>query len=311
MEALRRGHIARTWRARQEGAAVTIQKMFYQFVARRCSQQRRAEREAQRKHALFCYFAEQMQRIVRGYISRLQGERNDFYARKRYIQSVIDAGDELRARLVVRETEQRKVEAEMREAKAYKAFVAKNRDRHHLMGTRTQPGIYGGSVRRKHTAGPETDGAVGGVKLPHIFGKPVEEHLALGAKQFIKENGLNASTKRATKRLHSLPALRGSVRASGPYGVEQEERKYQERMLKYRALAGNFTAGSATVPEMPHDFLNSSTKFVDMRIATLNAKQLMEKDKSKFMGGAFNATVAAAIYRKDGMFDDGGMPLGM
>ena len=66
--------------------------------------------------------------------------------------------------------------------------------------------------------------------------------------------------------------------------MEQEEWKHHERMLKFRALAGNFTAGSATAPEMPHDFLNSSSKFVDKRIATLNAKQLMEKDKSKFTG---------------------------
>jgi hypothetical protein len=133
---------------------------------------------------------------------------------------------------------------------------------------------------------------------------------ALGAKEFIRKNGLNASTKRATIRIGALPDIRGSVRASAPYGVQEVEAKHQQRMQRFLALGGTFSAGGVVSDtDRPRDvFLNSSSKFVDMRIATLNAKQLMERDTDKYIGGPFHTTVTA---ERDGMFDDGGLPIGM
>lgn len=114
-------------------------------VARGASARRRARREAAAKAAreeaaLYDYCATQIQKAFRGSHSRRH--RHDYYARQAYIEGIKEKSEQLRAELHDHLTQQVLTQQAKDEKKAQKEFQTVTQGFHHLVSTKSIPGVF-------------------------------------------------------------------------------------------------------------------------------------------------------------------------
>jgi hypothetical protein len=228
LQRLFRGGRARRRIQRLRDAAVTIQRVQRGHVGRRIAHERRSDVEDARRRALFDYCASQLQKLFRGYYSRRY--RHDFFARKRYIRTVLHNSETLRQTLRSHEAalieDARRREEEARAAE----FKRVSQGLHHLLSTSTQPGVYNSPFAADAP--------------PVAFGKHVEEHLRDNTRELIATRGVKSFGVR-----QPVPRVRRSLQASVQYGAEieaQRAEKRYERML--RVSQDEFVAGTKPHP---------------------------------------------------------------
>ncbi|CEG46541.1 IQ motif, EF-hand binding site [Plasmopara halstedii] len=139
-----------------------IQALYHGIRSRDLCANLRADRAQQMREHLYDHAATLIQKIVRGRQSRRN--RVDFYARRRYIDSVFIKSNALRATMEI-DFEAHKAKAREREEKeSAEEFMAAIFNAHHLLSTATQPGIFRSPYGELYSA--------------KAFDIPVEEHIA-------------------------------------------------------------------------------------------------------------------------------------
>lgn len=182
-------------------------------------------------------------RRFRGHYSRLY--YHSYYSRKEYLHSVEKASEALR------ETISKKSRAEMEQMAASRELAARRKlDRfstklHHLVSTRTQPGIYNSPMH--------------GDDLPTAFGIPVEHHLREAVKPKVREE----LKRRPIARFLAKPDL--SVASTTPYRTAEEIAREEDALNRSTFLAGNFRtlgrSGALFNPAM--DSVHTGTPYID------------------------------------------------
>lgn len=205
-------NIQRLWRGQRmrelvgtmRTACIKIESIFRGCLSRsvaRCEADKREEYERSSGHH---YFAMLCQRSFRGYYSRRY--THDFAARKAYIRSVVEKGEQLRQRL--NEQYERQLVEEQLEAQRKRCdeFKKVTRNLHHLVSTQSIPGIYNSPYD------PEP---------PTVMGIRLETHLTSGVKNLLR-----------LKRIRLVPNLDGVRRIDVPYEPDrrslQASSKYDE-----------------------------------------------------------------------------------
>ncbi len=135
-----------------------MQRLFRGYRGRkRAAAAKRAVEDRENK-AYFDYMATKIQKVWRGYSSRKNIQ--DFYKRKRYIQAVNEKSAKMMYELdQLEEYNQETLRREKERAMAAK-FASLTSNMHHLISTKTQPGVF-------NAAGAQTT----------AFGIPIEEHI--------------------------------------------------------------------------------------------------------------------------------------
>ena len=147
------------------------------------------------------YHAVHAQRAFRGYYSRRY--RHDYNARKAYILSVVEKGEQLRARLQEHLRAQRDGAARAMKGDAEQEFAEVTANLHHLVSTKNIPGVYNSPYMQDN--------------LPAALGRPIEVRAARAR----TEEG-NPTNARSFLSLVALVETDGSARALS--GAEKKKK---------------------------------------------------------------------------------------
>lgn len=252
-------------RPKESHAALSIQRVFRGQSCRRVLNTKRlaqihigrvyrghlgrldAMRQAQVEqatHALafFHYNAMQIQKSMRGYLSRTY--KHDFIARKRYISEIDQRGQALRTLMHAQYQQQQQDVKDMEKRKRAEDFVALSRGLHHLIGTKTTPGIYSSPFPP--------------IQPPTAFGVPVEQHICENSRAYL----------RSMPRLHApvKPRERTSLRAQSSFRGEHEQQQQEKRLnvMKRVSLRDFNTSCKAHLPAPPYlGNLNTGVPFTE------------------------------------------------
>ncbi|CAJ1354795.1 unnamed protein product [Effrenium voratum] len=189
-------------------AAQLIQRMVRGCLGRRRAQAVNLQRNNWLRQHFFHHCARTIQKRFRGYRSR--SCIHDFYGRKLYLEKVEKRGEWTKDYLAAEHKEKLAAAKVSEELKVREEFQHLAGDLHHLMSTRTIPGVYNP---------PYSD------LLPRAFEKPIEEHLreACVAK-------MPASLKRTR---HRSARAQGSAR----FGASQAEASFLEEVRPPQEIA--------------------------------------------------------------------------
>lgn len=197
IQRLWRGQRMRAVVSRMRTACIQIESIFRGYLGRRVARCQADERDDYEGSAGLHFFAMLCQRSFRGYYSRRY--THDFAARKAYIQSVVEKGEQLRQQLNEQYERQLVEEQFKAERKRCDEFKKVTRNLHHLVSTHSIPGIYNSPYD------PEP---------PTVMGIRLETHLTSGVKNLIR-----------LKRIRLVPNLDGVKRVDVPY--EPDRRSLQ------------------------------------------------------------------------------------
>jgi len=262
-----------------------IQRLIRGHFARdRCKEKIEATEEWQDR-LIFDYYAEQVQKIWRGHHSRRYV--HDFWARKRYIKTVLEKGNELKLKLKDYAA-QRAAYEEAETSKRQKAeFTKVTQNLHHLLSTESIPGIYNNPYFNE--------------SKPTVAGQSVEEHLRGAIKGYLKTHNLTRKKFKQTKR------DRRSVQASSSYDIERERRSMDLKLHKLKQISNkSFSASgrsrlfdkfSAHRRVKP---LNVGEPYLEPSKIFQSTKELQERNKdARVSNKPFYCTVSSNTY-----FDD-------
>lgn len=225
------------------------------------------------------YAAVIIQRYFKGYYSRQH--LHDFYARKAYIQAIAQKGEQLRQELDVALAVQLSNQLAEEEAKARAEFDKTTQRLHHLVSTRTQPGVYNPPYAQ------HTD------QVPSAFGIPLETHIRVGNLRFLRTNGLHPTgtstlSKNSSEESGTLLPLSSSLSTHGGSNGP--------------VLASTFTAMGENhvtlVPSYAHPTDKRSLQSMAPYDAPLEAarkeariQKLLALDQKPFLAGTKNQSV--------------------
>ena len=222
------GRCGGTTRSSGSGARAScanIERVFRGNLGRRACRARRAARGEQAQAAMFAYFASVIQHCFRGFRSRRY--KHDYYARKAYIQNILEKSNQLRGQLAANRQRAAADEQERRMREMQAEFKAVAANLHHLLSTRARPGIYNSPFA--------LDGP------PTAFGKPIEEHLVACTQEVLRSQGMRSV---ALAEQVARPRIKQSVQASSEYGAASKEHKHESRRSKMmRVCDREFRAG--------------------------------------------------------------------
>lgn len=229
IQRLFRGAFARGVIAEKAAACCQIQRVYRGHLGRVKAGKARSDRQAQQESSIFHYYATAIQRVFNGYYSRKY--IHDFFARKAYIESIKQKSQQLREQLSGHMEKQIEEEEDRAEAAAREEFKKVTQGLHHLLSTKSTPGVY----NPPYAAG----------MVPTAFDVPIEDHLREGARELLRTTGL-----RRVKPASYTEQSRLSVQASSKYGVVQEQARTQRRYNRLRHLSARpFLAGSKPKPK--------------------------------------------------------------
>lgn len=219
IQRLFRGYFIRSHVSVMRVAAVEIARVYRGHVAR-CIARNEGEKKSQLEEiGVHHYHAIMLQRSYRGYYSRLY--KHNFSARKQYLDSIAEKGVALRARLAKHQEALIRADAEAAEQKAQDEFKMVTENLHHLVSTKSIPGVY---------KSPYLD-------EPTAMGRPLEEHLRTGVKAILQTRGY---TKRGLTRNIGggrvvpikAPVSKRSLQATSHYDAVTEAERLEKRRTK-------------------------------------------------------------------------------
>ena len=164
------------------------------------------------------YFAVQVQKSFRGYHSRKY--KKDHGKRKRYLQSVVAKGEEIRGSMQRYSEEQQQYQEQKEQDDFNKDIIDLTNNLHHLVSTKSQRGIYNPNERFK--------------EVPTIREIAVEDHLRHAIKDLLRTKGVSkiGLPKILVKDMNgtSVVPVKGmagrlSLQASAPYGAVHDQKK--------------------------------------------------------------------------------------
>ena len=161
VQATFRGAQSRAWIERLRVAACEVERVFRGFVGRDRWRKAVADRRADEQLAFFHYESNLLQKTFRGYYSRKYF--HDFHARKAYIQSVMANSQALKGTLEEHSKTQQLEEEKRQAAAARVEFETITKNLHHLVSTKSQPGIYNSPYYQD--------------SIPTAYNQPIETHL--------------------------------------------------------------------------------------------------------------------------------------
>ncbi|KAI9098115.1 hypothetical protein DFS34DRAFT_619671 [Phlyctochytrium arcticum] len=136
--------------------AQTIQRYYRGWLGRKFLEQLVVARNRRRRMTHYYAMAVRIQKTWRGYHSRKY--KFDYFKRKQYIEGVKRKIDEVREQLAAHAIEQRKITSEYETSIASATLDRLASTRHHLLGTKSVPGVYSRRLRsqsaspsRKHS----------------------------------------------------------------------------------------------------------------------------------------------------------------
>mmetsp|Transcript_49335 Transcript_49335/g.152115 ORF Transcript_49335/g.152115 Transcript_49335/m.152115 type:complete len:263 (-) Transcript_49335:575-1363(-) len=155
----------RAWQVRKfwysiVGGARRIQRVIRGWLGRQRAKNLRSERTRQLNMVFFHHCAAVIQKFFRGWWSRRN--LHDYYGRKQYLETIGKRGN-WTTEYLQREHQEKLEEAKNNEERSMQQeFHTLAGELHHLVSTKTIPGVYNP---------PYSDA------LPHAFEKPIEQHL--------------------------------------------------------------------------------------------------------------------------------------
>ena len=135
-----RGFIARKYIDYLNNEALQIERVWRGYRGREAAGEKRRTQVQEEERAFFSSMATIVQKVWRGYYSRKM--KQDFYARKSYIQHVSNKGFELQDQ-IERDLEREAAEAELRREQAEgQEFTQITENLHHLISTEAIKGVF-------------------------------------------------------------------------------------------------------------------------------------------------------------------------
>lgn len=204
-------------------AAVKVERVFRGHVGRNNRRARERELATSLSEGKRNYCAVQIQKNFRGYHSRKY--KKDHGKRKRYLASVVQKGEEVRANMQRYAEEQVEYTQQKEQDDFNKDISELTSSLHHLLSTKQVPGIFNPNEKYK--------------PVPTIRDVPVEDHLRHSIKDLIRTKGVSkiglpkilVEDMNGTRKIPSR-TLKGrlSLQASAPYEAI-EEQKMRDRIL--------------------------------------------------------------------------------
>ena len=253
VQRLWRGQRIRTWALALRCAGIAVARIYRGHRGRAAHAACAAARTAHEAVAIFHYHAVLGQRTFRGYYSRRY--RHDFRARKRYVLSVVATGAALRKALDAQRRERADAEARDATTSREAAFARVVRHLHHLVSTRSIPGVYAAPHEQEPPA--------------MVCGAPVEAHLRAGVRDLLRladyaKPRLECDL-RGTRRiaLGPLPDPR-SLQAAAPYDAPRDARRLEARLGRVGFVgAADLRAGQRVRQEPYRRGVNDGSAFHD------------------------------------------------
>jgi hypothetical protein len=210
-------------------------------------------------------------RRYRAYHSRRY--KHNYYARKAYIEAVMQKSAALSADNSERLQAQVEEAIASQELKARKEVEQLSVKLHHLVSTKTTAGIYNS---------PYHDGF-----LPTAFSIPVEQHLRNAIKPQIREE-MRRSAK--GKLSNTKPKLALTAAPPEPYATQDERRRALERESKAGFVAGDFHTSARATFAGNQSSLQANTPYID------GGKQTIARssNKASWISSKVRATRRAA-----------------
>jgi len=195
--------------------ACKIQRLIRGHFARDYCKEKLQTTEEWQDRLIFDYYSEQIQKIWRGHHSRRY--THDFWARKRYIKTVLQKGNELKLKLKEYASQRAAYEEAETAKKQRIEFTKVTQNLHHLLSTESIPGIYNNPYFNE--------------SKPTVKGVGVEDHLRGAIKGYLKTNKL--TRKKFVKKKRD----RRSIQASSAYDIETERRRIDRKLHKLKQIS--------------------------------------------------------------------------
>eukprot|EP00274_Cyanoptyche_gloeocystis_P005097 CAMPEP_0196654394 /NCGR_PEP_ID=MMETSP1086-20130531/4092_1 /TAXON_ID=77921 /ORGANISM="Cyanoptyche gloeocystis , Strain SAG4.97" /LENGTH=339 /DNA_ID=CAMNT_0041986119 /DNA_START=67 /DNA_END=1086 /DNA_ORIENTATION=+ len=253
--------IQRIWRGfwvrkslkKKHGKAVIIQRIFRGHLGRQKYARICKDQIMQERMSYFYQAATAVQRIFRGYYSRKY--IHNYYLRKSYLASVMSKTSTVLQDIHATHEQQMLFDEETKKKRELEEFQSTISSLHHLLSTRTIPGVYNLSQQ------PVT-----------AYSMPIERHLRQSFQHLCSMNpkteqgGVACSTcfacysKQASSRRRndgtqtsssSGERRRLSIQAQSPYDVVTETAREDKRTNDLNRIAGNFLP-SGKAPQKPY-----------------------------------------------------------
>mmetsp|Transcript_8270 Transcript_8270/g.11721 ORF Transcript_8270/g.11721 Transcript_8270/m.11721 type:complete len:304 (+) Transcript_8270:89-1000(+) len=199
-----RGWMARRYLQILHGRATEMQRLWRGYQGRQRVKTMREKIFELQSEDYYNYLATKIQKVWRGYISRRK--KHDFYKRREYIRKVSVKSQKVLEALEQTERENFERMREEKERKMAMKFADLTSNMHHLLSTKSQPGVFNAS-------GFTTT----------AFGIPIEEH--------IKHNF-------SQTRQHQLTELQKSIREK--YNSTANSRKAKANFYPFGSRARRF-----------------------------------------------------------------------
>jgi hypothetical protein len=217
-------------------------------------------RDRLQEKMVFDYYAEQMQKIWRGHFSRRY--KHDFWARKEYLEKIVSQGAALKEELDGYAAEQARADEERRAERREKEFKKVTRNLHHLLSTKSSPGIYNNPYM---------------AQSPKIGGVAVEDHLRAAVKDYLRENKLDR------KKAYKPPKkLTSSIMAECSYDEERERARMETKFSRLKRMSTRSFRAGAKIKDSERESvrpLNVGEPYIEPHEVQLTTKQLHERNK--------------------------------
>ena len=296
-----RGCTVRGKRTHMFDSCRSIQRVYRGHLARERCKKVREVANSEIRMGFFHYQAHVIQKSFRGYYSRRY--YHDFFARKAYINSIMNKSEALKQQLQEHREKLEKIQAAQRENDAREEFEKVTENLHHLLSTSAQAGIYNS---------PYLQGNV-----PTAFNIPVEDHLRHGMTKYLKRTvrqGGGTFTNRNPSRASGAsrqstagtggvrPRSRVSVRAGSKYGIEKDQKRWEEKFSRLRRLSPKpFSAGSKTKLGKFNGGISIGTPYEELWKIARSSRDPAVEDKTKRVT---SAPFVTAMKKRGRAFDD-------
>jgi len=196
--------------------ATDIQRVFRGWRGRKRHKDAVRTRQLQRDQQFFAAMAVLIQKCVRGWLSRRN--RQDCRARRKYLDTASQRGTELQQHLHAKAMEQTQRTQAVQDTKLEKEFNGLAASMHHLLGTKTVPGVFGSPF------GPEFHRTA--------FQLPMEEHIKDAFSQWRAEQKMQEGMRLARPRNERTQQHQQEFSAQYTVTTKQQQRSVPQRTVQ-------------------------------------------------------------------------------